>query len=934
MKFLSALKRQAVDNCIILTYNANLVFFEYMLFEPLYAAGCRNTLIVSDPHQYDAALADAPLLRYAGQRYLFMPGRTSPSGAFHPKLVFLTSSDGGKVFLLSGNLTQAGYTRNWEVVTSFEYNVKSPNPIAWLACRWAFDTLLRIVQTSEADELAHQRLERLIGTTAWLRQEPAIAPEANSWLLHNLGTSLFDQVSAQYHRDDGSPVREIVAISPYFDPNARAVEKFLTDFTPQQLSLYTHKDTHGLNPRALRTVLERHTPDFQINHLSLADRALHAKLLLLRTQRGVWLAAGSANLSRPAWLHPAETGNTEMVLLRFESDSTYFDTWLGELTQYASALELDWEAEHPGDARPSLGPETQIQLLSAMVEGDRIVLHLSDSLGATGALNLCLTGEYTYNAEQTNWQQKPDHSLTLQLPHKFLNILEHPTLARVEVLCEPVKLVSNTVLVHNRSALKRFSQPVRRTDRPSISPGMIPQSYEHCAQLLEMLHNLLATNSELLRRHRGRIAALRDTDRDEQKMAVEEEGDYDPEAHFVDERVDAPVTSSGADLYEDFYDRLTYEELLRAALAAVYHPMPEPREPEGAETEDDEKTKKDTVEPPPKPTLDELALRQKMLASIASRFDHLVNNFVQGATDSEYLGEAPPQYLMELFVIITTYLRVVWRDGMLSDTRFVAHTLQLLPAFWGQVGQPGAWQTLRKRVDDAYIEREEERLALSAQTWLHVYIAAEYLDRHNDRRVYDVAAWMRYFTQIRVTPDVLCQLPESIYQRLWRFSLPSNAEFHTASEVIEYLHKVSERYDEETLRTELRRWPGTHADITRTNTGGLIDVQTLQVKMPLTGTDTDPRTNLDRCWNAFRLFLTWPEPKEAASASFFNSNPPEDPNEISSIRIFYRGYRKFLVFAVERVSRKYDPDFEVSDATLDRLNQIKSFDALYALRTD
>ena len=84
MKFLSALKRQAVDNCIILTYNANLVFFEYMLFEPLYAAGCRNTLIVCDPRQYDAALADAPLLRYAGQRYLFMPGRTSPSGAFPP----------------------------------------------------------------------------------------------------------------------------------------------------------------------------------------------------------------------------------------------------------------------------------------------------------------------------------------------------------------------------------------------------------------------------------------------------------------------------------------------------------------------------------------------------------------------------------------------------------------------------------------------------------------------------------------------------------------------------------------------------------------------------------------------------------------------------------------------------------------------------------
>ena len=95
MKLLTALRRQPADNCIILTYNADLLFFEHLLFEPLYASGCRNTLVLCDPMQYGIALSDIDQLRYAGQRYLLLPGRTSPRGAFHPKLILLTSAAGG-----------------------------------------------------------------------------------------------------------------------------------------------------------------------------------------------------------------------------------------------------------------------------------------------------------------------------------------------------------------------------------------------------------------------------------------------------------------------------------------------------------------------------------------------------------------------------------------------------------------------------------------------------------------------------------------------------------------------------------------------------------------------------------------------------------------------------------------------------------------------
>jgi hypothetical protein len=291
MKLLSALKRQPADNCIILTYNLDLLFFEHMLFEPLYAAGCRNTLVLCDPLQYQTALADVEQLRYAGQRYLLMPARTSLSGAFHPKLILLTSADNGRLFLTSGNLTKAGYTRNLEIVSLFEYNPKKPDPIAWAAIKWGFDTLSQIVAASDADGLAQQRLEQLVGTTSWLRREAPLPSSAPVWSLHNLDAPLLDQAIDRYRRDDGSPVSEALVISPFFDSEARAIGQLLAQCQPERLYLYTQADTHGLNPRALAAVLERHQPEFHPFQLNLEGRTLHAKALLLRTGQGAWLAA-------------------------------------------------------------------------------------------------------------------------------------------------------------------------------------------------------------------------------------------------------------------------------------------------------------------------------------------------------------------------------------------------------------------------------------------------------------------------------------------------------------------------------------------------------------------------------------------------------------------------------------------------------------------
>jgi hypothetical protein len=924
MKLLTALKRRPADNCIILTYNANLLFFEHLVFEPLYAAGCRNTLVLCDPLQYRMALNDVEQLRYAGQRYLLMPARISPSGAFHPKLILLTSSDGGRLFLSSGNLTQAGYMRNWEVATLFEYNANKPDPSAWVACRWAFDALSQIVAAFGAAGLAHQRLDQLWGTTPWLRQERPLPSSAPVWPLHNLDAPLLDQVMGRYRQDDGSLVHEAIIVSPFFDANARAIARLLAECQPQRLRLYTQADTHSLNPRALAAILERHGTQFQPYELNLEGRLLHAKTLLLRTGRGVWLATGSANFSRPAWLHPAATGNTEMVVLRFETDPAYFDAWLDELVAHASPLELDWGAEPPETGPTQPTAETQLALLSAILEGRRLVLDLAERLATDATLTLFLTGGESQAIGYEQWKQGDDHKLSLPIAPRLLSWLEGPTLVSLKSSSPAGEWFSNSVLLHNLAVLRRFGRPVVRRERPSVPEGMKPESYEHCAQLLEMIHDLLATNTEQLRRHRGRIAALSETDQQEKQMIVEEEGEYNPKDHFVEEQVEAATSNGGVDLYADFYDRLTYEELLRAALAAVYRPIPEP-------TADIEEPMPEPVAgktpaiptiPPLPPPPDDEALRAQMLARIERGFKRLVGNFLQGSADDEYLDQAPPQYLMELFVIITIYLRVVWRDGMLNREPFVDHSLDLLTAFWGQPQQPGVWQTLHPRLTDDLLTHWEERLALSAQTWLHACVVAELLEQNDDRRIYDLAAWMRH---LHTTPDVLAALPDDVYRRLWRASFLTRVEFRSAVEVVARLRETCQWYDEIALKVEISTWPGARAHISQGIIAEIRQTPKLDVTLPLLEAD------LDRCLQAFQVFLLWPKPKQIAWARFANTNPLVDADDLEWLTMFYRSDRRSLVFAARRKSGEYRPDIDVAGVTVNELSKVRSIKELHAL---
>lgn len=921
MKLLKSLNLPA-DNGIILTYNLDLLFFEYMLFQALYASGCRNTMILCDPVQSNLALQhDVARLQHVGQRYLLLPARTSPNGAFHPKLILLTSADTGSLYLLSGNLTKSGYLYNWEVLTLFEYNTKKPDFVAWQACKWAFDTLSQIVKVSDIGSLGQERLDQLWGTTPWLHQEPPMpVKDPTVWPLHNLVDPLLKQMLTKYRQEDGSPVNELVIVSPFFDTGARAIEQLLKELQPRHLQLYTQGNQHGLNPTALQTVLARHQLEFQANELYLGSRRLHAKTLLFRTEGGVWLATGSANLSRSAWLHRATTGNTEMVSLRFEPNRTYFDTWLKELTDQATPIELG-EIEPSNAESPAKESENHFDLLSAVVDQHELELHMSVLLPPDSVLTLILSGEEMMQRDFEQWSQLDDRSIILPLDPDWLPRLARPLLVQLEIQTTSGQLVSTPVLLHNKTALERSRHPVNRRERPPIPKGMQPESYHHCVDLLEMIEDLLATNQEQLHRHRGAIpATAKKRDKEEEQQAIEED-EYDPDAHFVDEEIRHQTLTSGGDLYANFHDRLTYEELLRAVLAAVYHPTAEQNSESGG---DDSSAVTYVFTQTPMLQPDDETLKKRMLARIEHGFRRLISNFLQGTANSDYLAEVPAGYLVELYVIITSYLRVVWRDTMLKDDLFIMHSIDLMNAFWGQPGESGAWETVRSGLADEDLSRLDEKLALQAQTWLHTYVVVNLLDQDRYARLYQIAAWMRHLKSVLGPAEVLETLSQETYDHIWRFSQPNSATSIPASEVVAYLKNVSKIYDEETLKSEIQTWPNTKASIHIGPIGGLSQVPMLRVRRPLA------EIELDLFLETFQLFLRWPAPKQRAWARFENTDPLESDDDVKSVVIFYRDDDHSLICDVVRKSGNPRPSLTLENVTAEDLQVFQSLAELEA----
>lgn len=882
MKIYQALLRHRADNYVATTYNVDLPFFEHMLFERLYRNGCYNTTLLCDPNQYQLALQDIPALRHLGHRYVCVPCTIAKS-VFHPKLTILTSAEAGLLLLGSNNISRPGFMRNLEVATKFEYATNdSDDDLARTACRWAYDYLLELAK-SQHDPVLDERLDRLWSTTGWLRRDPNPSTFKGCWLLHNLNRPILSQLVDHWQVEDGSRVREAVIVSPYFDREAAALDMLLRKLEPEAVSLVTQPRDSGMDPDKVHTVLDDAGVSWSIRQLDMGARRLHAKVLALRTERGSWVLSGSPNFSRPALLRSSSDGNAELAVLRYEPDPSYPTPFFRPVLEASHELDLEWEvSEEP--AEESEDPPFAYRVAQASFENDRLSVVVHPAVPDGTRLKVALSGPGNDLLEEVRWYSDGP-SVTLELSNEAKRLFRQPASIRLIIESAEGRAYSTLAVVNNQNALRDTSQQARPGQRRRIPENMVPGSVEQALELMETLYDLLAMNVQQLRRHRG-ISERAARDLKREGASTPEVEDYAPEDVIVDEQLQPVRTAKASDLYIDYYDRLTYQDLLRAARAVTY--QPESQSQRGETPAEDPEPPRPRVRTPPEGR----PRSQDDLKRIFRSFSRLVTNYERGVQDEAYMAEVPPAYYRRNFVVLVTLLRNLWLDEMIRDDDFLTFSERLFTAFLGDGREPGGRALIAQRTGANERTEDEEQLRLPEQCWLHLYLMVKCSRLHAENRLPNLAVLLRHVARELGPPTVLEGLPSDSLTRMWLHGFANSPSSPDARRLVADLEKYSQWYSEPTLRRELM-----------TLLRGVVTIEPINLK---SGAVTCLRIDapwehedLDTCWWGFVNFCRWPEWKRKARLEAYDTNLKVSGFESRRLVIFYEGDREELKIAAK-----------------------------------
>ncbi|MGH3085871.1 MAG: hypothetical protein ACRDSJ_00965 [Rubrobacteraceae bacterium] len=497
-------------------------------------------------------------------------------------------------------------------------------------------------------------------------------------------------------------------------------------------------------------------------------------------------------------------------------------------------------------------------------------------------LRVELLGQEARSFEVDRWE-RDDGTILLKLPEDMLHVLSAPALIKLVVKSSDAWEPSTRTIVNHNIDLRVNSRPVQRQDRAVVPERLVSEDFEQDIELLTRLQNLLAMNPQQLRDHRGISRQTTEELRREDIMAVDDE-DYDPEAMIVDERLRRIEVRTGSDLYVDFYERAFYEDVLAAARAAVYRPMPE-----------DERSTLDIPQPSgsARPSVTDRSAMEK----VTRGFARLVRNFERGMRDNEYLAQVSPTYLQELFFILTTFLRSLWRQKKINDENFFELSKRLFAAFLGDERESTGWPMISRATGERQLTRDESRSHLREQAWLHLYLLADYALIEDEGLLPELARLLRVAAQELSPPAILTDLPIDTLGAMWRNSFSRDRPAPDAQAAVSDLIEYSQWYSEETLRQELKRSLVVRVSIERIGAWDLPAVPIMRVE----GAWSDD--HLDTYWQTFTKFCRWPRWKKNARLEVYDSNPTVAHSDGKRLILFYRS-------ATRRLSVLVNPDNE------------------------
>jgi hypothetical protein len=676
------------EHCVILTYGADLPFFENALLRQFHAS-CRNKLVLADGRQFQEACvsyAEARMVRGLNRQYVAEGIRSH--NAAHAKMILLASRNAGRLLVGSGNLSQDGYASGGELFVEYEYGTGDTESLgAFLTAR---EVLEAVVERGSVGPQARRRIQYLTENVPWVF---GAAPSADRPVRHNLDRSFLDQLREALGDE---PVSEAWVLSPFFDEGLKALTQFIDVLQPAKVNVLVQRGRTSVDPAELEKVKRRMQGKLHVVPFVAEPESLyvHAKMYLLKSRRRAVCLVGSPNLSQVAFLRSGAQANIEMASILAGDRQAFDSVWdhlsLQPVEHDLHSLGLAYRGD---DDRPETD-EAGLILLTAAWDEKRMWIRYSGNLPDLGEATLVIGGE----PFKTKIAEVDGDSVEVVLAAEAVEILdEYNAAVSVRWQNNGTVVETNPVYPADLASLEAALRAETREATLAYA-GSLDLEDAELEELFEALKESLILDRESVWRLAGRSYETDESD----------EADGDPAPTISYEQLDYEAIRNHPKI-QQYLRRAsgggaaapTRLQIILRAILGHFDGMVPPgaaRLPTGVGTTTSAVEPVDADEAGQQAALEEWERRR---VSASKRLRRVVKDFIRrylrGIRSPDFQQFAGCEVMTANYVIFT---HILWRlcQRAAEDSEFLNFLYESLyrtwAMFWGQAGSNGYWSRL------------------------------------------------------------------------------------------------------------------------------------------------------------------------------------------------------------------------------------------------
>lgn len=743
---------------VILTYGANLAFYEQGLLSRFWSANCRNNLVFMDADRYQETISEmGDALGYIGRRYLVSPLKVGSYQAFHAKLILLLGSKQARLLVGSGNLNFHGYGDNMEVFTQFDWSAEVPQSQSIFFDAW--DTILAVQKRWGRFEQADEMLKQAQSESPWIVQS---APSAEFRLFSSLDKPLIQQMQEYV---GNQKVEKITVLSPFLDRKASAIENLAQRFKPRKFNLLLQNNKASGDPATLRRLAKAGVPlKFYVFE---EERYIHAKVYSFESRNELILATGSANCTQAGLLNDSAKGNFELLILQRYDSSEPLETLLGKFLN-SGPVELDdaislrpvSRQEHQNESLPidfqeinlngqSVTGKFHIHSLPAAISSLRLVFSLQKDLEI--ALDEYVSGINKFR-------------INLQDNHASLigNGICPVAIYGYDSKNKTITRLSPSLWLVNTGELNRLSISLTFDNERAgqILNQMHLGSDEEWRNLYNTIITLIEFDVERLKsthpipRVNQDAISKKTTDKTDRETIVRVVGD-----RLLDGELETPSGET----------RSIQDGALSSWLKIVFAQFPLARHP--------------AVDSPSKPVEHNRTPRSKPNQTTGDRFLKLTRRYIRSLRNPAFTRETPPYYLISYFSVFQKIVWLLYQHDVIEESDAAGFITDMHAGFFGVTDfgvVPFTAEETRHHLSWQY-----ENYARSSFAYLYalagLLAVRSHLSEHDDLFVQALAC-----TSVFISPSEVLENKDGLGQIAASYDMPPDV---LAKKLAQIMHK-------------------------------------------------------------------------------------------------------------------------------------------------